>query len=133
MDVKLLFERMQRVANSVLHCQNPGLIRWCETKRIDGEFIRRRAEGALQRSTDGRVVVGVTLKDGLSFPFPTFLGAPYEEFEYLACEGQDLYLASFSFPDANGQVQFASRVLPLAAVAHIGLAWNEAGQTRKAA
>ena len=133
MNAGLLFTRLQSAADSYLRNRETDIIRRCGTVRIEGAFIRRRAEGALLRSFDGTVFVGVTLRDGFRFPFPTFLGAPYEEFHYLACEGQDLYLADSSFPDANGRITFTSRLLPLAMVAHIGFAWGEAGQTRMAA
>ncbi|GAB6039018.1 hypothetical protein JCM15519_35770 [Fundidesulfovibrio butyratiphilus] len=133
MNAKFLFERLQCVIDSIFDYQGYDCIRRCETKRIDGEFIRRRAEGALQRSVDGRVVVGVTLQDGFGFAFPTCLGSPYEEFTYLACEGQDLYLADYSLPDVNGHVKFTSRLIPLAKVAHINFAWGEAVQARAAA
>lgn len=132
MDARLLFERLQRVADSYFNHRH-GITRRCDTGRMDGEFIRRRAEGALRRSSDGTVLLGVMLRDGCDFPFPTFLGAPYEEFHYLACEGQDLYLAACSFPDANGHMAFTSRLLPLGMVSFISFAWSEAVQARKAA
>lgn len=103
-----------------------GTNRRSETRRIEGSFIRRRAEGAIKRSLTGAVTIHPVLHVGLELPFPSSFG-DRDCFEYLHCDDKNIYLLSHVFHEEDGDdVEFSLPCqLPLIMIKRLVFYWEE--------